>query len=98
MSTYYDDNIGLDPTPARSGDTVQIKYHGLLKNSGADNVYLHYGSDGWNNSRTVPMDHSPEGFSVEIRAEAGSEINFCFKDSANNWDNNNGYNWKFHVV
>jgi hypothetical protein len=99
MSAYYDDSIGLDPTPARHGDTVHIKYHGLLKNSGADSVYLHYSNDGWNTPRTIPMDHSPEGgFAAEIKAEGGSEFDFCFKDSANNWDNNNGWNWKFNIA
>lgn len=99
MSTYNDDRIALEPTPVKSGDTVHVKYHGLLKNSGADSVYLHYGSDGWNNSRTVSMNHAPEGgFMTEIKADAGSEINLCFKDSANNWDNNNGWNWKCEVV
>ena len=98
MSTYYDDSIGLEPTPARHGDTVQIKYHGLLKNSGADNVFLHYSYDGWNEPRTVPMNQSDGGFATEIRAEGNAEINFCFKDRANNWDNNNGWNWKLNIT
>ena len=99
MSAYNDDRIALEPAPAKSGDTVHVKYYGLLKNSGADGIYLHYGSDGWQNSQTVPMNHSSEGvFTAEIPAHASSEINFCFKDSANNWDNNNGWNWKFDIV
>lgn len=99
MSTFNDERIALEPAPAKSGDTVHIKYYGLLKNSGADTVYLHYGTDGWNNSLTVPMNHSTEGnFATEITANAHAEINFCFKDSANNWDNNSGWNWKFNVI
>ena len=23
----------------------------------------------------------------------GTEVNFCFRDDAGNWDNNNGRNW-----
>jgi hypothetical protein len=99
VSAYNDDRIALEPAPVKAGDTVHIKYHGLLRNSGADSVYLHYGKDGWNDTQTIPMNQFPDGeFSAEVKADAGNEVNFCFKDSANNWDNNNGWNWKCDVV
>lgn len=95
---FNDDRISLEPAPVKSGDTVHIKYHGLLKNSGADSIYLHFGSDGWKNQRMIPMNRLPEGdFGAEVKAEGSNEINFCFKDSANNWDNNSGWNWKCTV-
>jgi hypothetical protein len=94
---YQNDQIELTPSAARPGDNVHIKYHGLLKNSGADAVFLYYGKDGWNYSHFVPMDHGAEGFYTEIKADADRELNFCFKDSANNWDNNNGFNWKVDI-
>jgi hypothetical protein len=71
---------------------------GLLKNSGADEVFLYYGVDGWKNQDTIKMHKMQDGvFGAEIRANASHEINFCFKDSANNWDNNNGWNWKTEI-
>ncbi|HHW28649.1 MAG TPA: hypothetical protein GXX21_03700 [Syntrophomonadaceae bacterium] len=33
----------------------------------------------------------------EIRIEKEGQFNFCFKDSANNWDNNNGLNWSYTI-
>ena len=100
MATKYnDDRVSIEPAPVKSGSKVTIKYQGLLKNSGADEVYLHYGFDGWKDIATTKMKRLPEGvFSAEISAYADQEVNFCFKDSANNWDNNNGWNWKCDIV
>ncbi len=96
---FSDNRIAIEPAPIRSGDFLNIKYHGILKNSGADAIYLHYGKDGWQNLRTIKMERLPEGiFGAKITAEASKEINFCFKDSANNWDNNNGFNWTCNVL
>ncbi len=93
-----DGRVSLDPGSVHSGGTVYIKYHGLLKSSGADHIFLHYGVDGWNNISTIKMNRIENGdFGTDIKADAGREINFCFKDSANNWDNNNGVNWKADV-
>lgn len=99
MTTHFnDDRVSFEPAPVKTGDTIHINYQGLLRNSGADDVYLVYGNDGWNNVNTVKMNHEEAGsFKTEIKATANQEINFCFKDSANNWDNNSGWNWKADV-
>jgi hypothetical protein len=99
MSTMFnDDRVSYEPAPVRPGDTVHVNYSGILKNSGADSIYLHFGSDGWNNPNTVQMQRMNDGmFGAEIQASANHEINFCFKDSANNWDNNSGWNWKADI-
>jgi hypothetical protein len=94
---YRDERIALEPDAARTGENVRIKYHGLLKNSGANEVYLYYGKDGWHNTNTIRMHMENDDFVAEVKAEADHELNFCFKDSADNWDNNNGYDWKVHV-
>ena len=99
MATQFnDDRVSYEPAPVKSGDTVHVNYQGLLRNSGADAVYLVYGTDGWKNVNTVQMQREQAGiFATEIKAEANQEINFCFKDSANNWDNNSGWNWKADI-
>ncbi|HYH01678.1 MAG TPA: carbohydrate-binding protein [Bacillota bacterium] len=94
---YRNEQIELLPSAVRIGDNVRIKYHGLLKNSGANEVFLYYGKDGWEHADLVQMHPESDGFYVDVKAEAHREINFCFRDSANNWDNNNGYNWKVDV-
>lgn len=87
------------PNPTKEEATLRIGYSGLLKNAGADAVYLHYGYDGWNSSiHTVKMNRLANGdFEVDLYPKDQREVNFCFKDSANNWDNNNGWNWTVHL-
>lgn len=94
-----DDRIAIEPFPVRKGQSVNIAYRGLLAKSGADQVYLHYGHDGWQSPVTIAMSWQPDGSAVAtLPCNAQREINFCFKDSANNWDNNSGWNWKCDVV
>ncbi len=78
----------------KKGSKTSVSYGGILAEHHADKVYLHYGFDGWNNVNTIQMNKSPERtFSTEIKVNGKNELNFCFKDSANNWDNNNGSDW-----
>jgi len=87
------------PTPSRVGDRVKIRYHGLLSECGADQVYLRtgYGSDQWENIYDHRMEKVGNEWEKEIRIEKEGQFNFCFKDSANNWDNNNGLNWSYTI-
>ena len=94
-----DDRTWANPSPALRGAVEEIGYKGLLVRLGADRVYLHYGSDGWKNPRTVPMNRRPDGsFSCQIACDGEKCLDFCFKDSANHWDNNSGRNWNLPVV
>jgi hypothetical protein len=96
---YLNNGVELSNDPVGVNHDVEIKYHGLLKNAGADKIYLHCGIDGWNQAKEQCMNREPNGcFSAIITASAAHEVNFCFKDSANNWDNNNGWNWRVRVV
>lgn len=80
------------------GRETSISYKGLLSNSGAEKVYLHYGFDGWGNAHTIAMKKNLSGnFKTEIKVNGNEELNFCFKDNANNWDNNNGLDWKVEI-
>jgi hypothetical protein len=76
--------------------SIQIGYHGLLKNCGADAVYLHYGFDNWDN-RTIHtakmQQYADGGFHLWVASGNHREINYCFKDSADHWDNNSGQDW-----
>ncbi|HBF37676.1 MAG TPA: carbohydrate-binding protein [Firmicutes bacterium] len=94
-SGSFENAISWEPTEPRTNDTLNIQYRGLLKESGANEVYLHYGFDSWNRAvSTIKMDKQDDGnFRTTIKAEDAHEMNLCFKDSADNWDNNNGYNW-----
>ena len=91
------DGISILPE-IKKGSKTAISYNSILSNRGADKVYLHYGFDGWNNPETVAMKKSLSGaFNVEVEVNGKEEFNFCFKDNVNNWDNNNGSDWKVEI-
>jgi hypothetical protein len=98
-SAFYDAGIYWEPKSPRTGDTLNIHYRGLLQNSGASEIFLHYGFDNWNRSiHTIKMARLADGsFSTAVKAERAGEINLCFKDNVDNWDNNNGNNWNLSL-
>jgi hypothetical protein len=94
-----DKRIWSRPEFPKKGTTTQIGYRGILTEHGADKVYLHYGTDGWKSPKTVPMQIRFDGsFVTDIVCNAEKSIDFCFKDSADHWDNNSGMNWMLPIV
>ena len=94
-----DDRVQVDPEPAKAGGLVKIRYNGLLARGGAERVYLHYGVDGWKKPATVPMDRIGDRFEADIKTTASvRQVDFCFKDGADHWDNNSGFNWKVQAL
>lgn len=94
------DSIFLDPVPITLGDEVKIKYKGHLAASGADKIFLHagYGNEQWGNVMDIPMKKTRDGgWSISVQVSEPANFNFCFRDSAQNWDNNNGRNWSYQV-
>ena len=88
------------PVPITAGSSVHIIYSGLLAESGADRVYMHTGfgpSYGWNMLHDYEMTPSKWGWEAVIDIKGEDRFNFCFHDSADNWDNNNGRNWSYEV-
>ncbi|OPY57861.1 MAG: Carbohydrate binding domain (family 25) [Pelotomaculum sp. PtaU1.Bin035] len=91
--SWNDFHKGVNVIADTYGNDVTICYNGLLAKSGADQVYLHYGfGDHWLDTSTQIMRKSNRGWEKIIKMK-DNNVNFCFKDSANNWDNNNGNNW-----
>ena len=94
----YDNTISVELPNVRKGETAHISYNGVLTNSGADEVYLQYGFDGWTNTEATPMKKATHNrFVTDVEIDGNRELNFCFKDSANNWDNNHGIDWKVEI-
>lgn len=100
MSENQIQGIAIDPLPATAGDEVTFLYNGLLAYSGAEEVYLHcgYGNNiSWDIVKDERMEWTGYGWAKTIELDRDSRLNFCFKDSANNWDNNNGVNWSIEI-
>lgn len=96
MTKYYENGVFIYPS---IHDTWHITYTGLLKECGADKVYAHVGHGRlWNNLYDFEMEKTDQGFELTLPLPQNSErVNFCFKDSANNWDNNSGHDYSFLV-
>ena len=92
------EGINIEPEMPQLGEEVIIHYGGPLgKNAAADQVYFHFGyGTAWHNLGDIPMQWDAGNWFCEIVPEA-KEINFCFRDGANNWDNNEGANWNLRI-
>ncbi|RMF84847.1 MAG: hypothetical protein D6744_02365 [Planctomycetota bacterium] len=96
--------VTITPDPAVAGQPVTISYDpagGPL--SGAAQVYLHYGFDGW--STVVSPDPAMTWNAGAAAWEAtvtvsssASQLDVVFTDGAGVWDNNNGADWHFTVT
>jgi len=42
------------------------------------------------------MSKTKSGFTATIKIDKSAVLNVCFKDSMNNWDNNNGSNYSIY--
>lgn len=92
---YQDNGVSLSKV---SDHAAAIKYDGLLAKSGAEDVYtvVGYGSNNsWENIQTIRMNRFGNSFHADVPTMHGMNINVVFKDSAENWDNNNGTNYTF---
>ncbi len=92
---FADAKAGVAVQPGAQEDDAVVYYNGLLARSGAEQVYIHCGlgtNSSWTYLTYLPMARTPSGYKVNLSVPE-NECHFCFKDSAGNWDNNNGANW-----
>ncbi|MCX7747983.1 MAG: carbohydrate-binding protein [Clostridia bacterium] len=79
---------------------IKLTYTGQLAKNGADQVYavIGYGEPNhWENVETLLMNKTAQqSFEVLTFRKAQGNINVAFKDSANNWDNNQNQNYVFY--
>lgn len=100
LDPNLDQGITVQPTPIIAGQKVEVFYDGLLARSGAQEVVLHAGfgrNNDWSNVMNIKMNRQGRGFVTHLAIEEESRFNFCFRDNADNWDNNSGYNWSFEI-
>ena len=91
-------NIFFNTDKLVENATVKISYTGKLFQEAAENVTIHYGfGENWDNISDITMEKTDLGFQAEITLGEGSTFNFCFKDSNENWDNNEGKNYIFNL-
>jgi hypothetical protein len=96
---YMSNGVTIQPAIPTVGESITVMYDGLLSKSGASHVYarIGFGSD-WDKESDYPMMKTDTGFETTIPVEKSDTLNICFKDCANNWDNNSGMNYSFDVT
>jgi hypothetical protein len=94
-NAYYTNGVIAD----KEGSTLNLTYNGLLSRSGASEVYAFcgYGTT-WSMQDVIKMQKTNTGFEASIPIKKSGDLNIAFKDSANNWDNNNGMNYSFTLI
>ena len=99
QTAYVEEGVSITPMPVTMDETVTITYDGLLAQNNAATIYTHVGngfSDYWTNIQDIPMKKEGNVWMARV-TPSDSRLNFCFYDGANNWDNNNGYNWSLTI-
>mgnify|MGYP003613841159 FL=1 len=92
---HLSSGVSISPIKPTTQDITRISYNGLLYQRGASEVYAHigYGSN-WEQSSDYQMTRTAHGFEVSVPIIGHTDsLHVCFRDSANNWDNNHGENY-----
>ena len=91
-------NIFFNTDKLIENTDVKISYTGKFFQDGCDEVFIHYGFGlNWDGLNEVKMEKTELGFQAELLLGVGESFNFCFKNSANEWDNNDGQNYSVEL-
>lgn len=89
-------NIFFNTDKLIENSVVKISYTGKLFQDASEEVFIHYGfGTNWDNVNDVKMEKTELGFQSEIKLSGSESFNFCFRNSKNEWDNNEGNNYVF---
>lgn len=91
-------NIFFNTDKLIENTTVKISYTGKLFQDESKEVFIHYGfGNNWDNLNEIKMEKTELGFQAEIELVSDETLNLCFRNSNNEWDNNEGQNFIFPI-
>lgn len=91
-------NVFFNTDKLIENTTIKISYTGKFFEDNASQVFLHYGfGENWDNVSEIEMEKTELGFQAELKLPESNFLNFCFRDSDNNWDNNDGVDYSFAI-
>ena len=91
-------NIFFNTDKLIENSIVKISYTGKLFQEEAEEVFVHYGfGNNWSNLNEIKMEKTELGFQAEIDLISEETLNLCFRNSNNEWDNNDGQNYIFPI-
>ena len=91
-------NIFFNTDKLIENDTIKISYTGKLFQDNSEEVFVHYGfGNNWENLNEIQMEKTELGFQAEIELVSSDTLNLCFRNSNNEWDNNDAQNYIFPI-
>lgn len=91
-------NIFFNTDKLIENSNVKISYTGKLFENNSDEVFVHYGfGNNWDNLNEIKMEKTELGFQAEINLISSDSLNLCFRNSNNEWDNNDTKNYIFQI-
>ena len=91
-------NIFFNTDKLVENSNVKISYTGKFFQDDCEDVFIHYGfGPNWDNLNECKMEKTDLGFQAELFLENGESFNLCFRNSNNEWDNNEGNNYIFNL-
>lgn len=88
------DKIYFETDTLTEGTTTQIIYKGTLYENGSEDIFMHFGYGLlWENLQEIKLDKYDDYYKADITLANFGDINFCFRDSYGNWDNNDNANY-----
>ena len=97
-NSFEQNGVVLSKKTIYSNNKIKVEYFGLQAKCGAEQIIMHVGyGDNWDESTYVLMQADEGIFTAEIEILEYPVMNICFKDNAENWDNNSGQNYTFKI-
>ena len=91
-------NIFFNTDKIVENSKLKISYVGSLYQNQSEEVFLHYGfGENWDNTTDMLMEKTDLGFQCEIDIIESNFLNLCFRNSNNQWDNNDNKNYVFPI-
>ena len=92
-------NIFFNTDKLVENSVVKISYTGKFFQNNSEKVFIHYGfGQNWDGLKDAEMKKTELGFQAEIRlGKAKEDLQMCFKNNENQWDNNEGKNYQFEI-
>lgn len=91
-------NIFFNTDKLLENTNIKVSYTGSLFQNNSEEIYLHYGFDeDWKDVNEIKMEKTDLGFQAELYLPEYQTLNFCFKNSNNEWDNNQNCNYSFPI-
>lgn len=91
-------NIFFNTDKLIENSNVKISYTGKLFQNNSEEVFIHYGFGiNWDDINEIKMVKTELGFQAEINLLSHDTLNFCFRNSDDEWDNNDSKNYIFPI-